>query len=58
MALRDINEKRGPWSCEGSMPPCMGMPGQGSTSGWVSEQGLGGKGRGVFRGEMRKGDKI
>ena len=28
----------GPWFCEGSMPQCRGMPGQGSRSGWVSEQ--------------------
>ncbi|KRY62484.1 hypothetical protein T4D_1741, partial [Trichinella pseudospiralis] len=32
MALWDINERRGPWSCEGSMPQCRGMPGQGSRS--------------------------
>ena len=24
-----INERRGPWSCEGSMPQCRRMPGQG-----------------------------
>jgi hypothetical protein len=40
--LVDINEKRGSWSCEGSMPQHGGMPGQGSRSGWVSEQGCGG----------------
>jgi hypothetical protein len=34
------------------------MPGQGSRSGWVSDQGEGGWDRQVFRGEMRKGDKI
>jgi hypothetical protein len=27
-----------PWSCEGSLPPCRGMPGSGSRSGWVGEQ--------------------
>jgi hypothetical protein len=26
-ALLDINGKRGPWSCEGSMPQCREMPG-------------------------------
>jgi hypothetical protein len=34
-----INWRRGPWSCEGSMPQCRGMPGCGS--GWVEEQGEG-----------------
>jgi hypothetical protein len=28
-----------PWSCEGSMYQCRGMPGLGSRSGWVGEQG-------------------
>jgi hypothetical protein len=28
-----------PWSCEGSMPQCRGMPGPGSRSGWAGEQG-------------------
>ena len=58
MALWDINERRGPWPCEGSMPQCRGMPGQGSRSGWVSEQGEEGWEMGLFRREMRKGDKI
>ena len=31
-------ETLGPW---GSMPQCKGMPGQGSRSGWVGEQGVG-----------------
>jgi len=26
MALSDINERRGPWPCEGSMHSCRGMP--------------------------------
>jgi hypothetical protein len=34
-------EERGPWTCEGSMPQYMGMPGQGSRSGWVGERGVG-----------------
>jgi hypothetical protein len=40
--LWDINERRGPWSCEGSMPQCREMPGQGSGSVWVGKQGKGG----------------
>jgi hypothetical protein len=34
-----LNGKRGPWSCEGPMPQCSGMPAPGSWSGWVGEQG-------------------
>ena len=34
-----INGKRGPWSCESSMPQYRGMPRSGSRSGWVGEQG-------------------
>jgi hypothetical protein len=30
-------------SCEGSMPQYRGMPGPGSRSGWVGEQGEGGR---------------
>ena len=58
MTLWDISERRGPWPCEGSMPQCREMPGQGSRSGWDGEQGEGGCDRKVFGGEMRKGDKI
>jgi hypothetical protein len=57
MALLVINGRRGPWSCEGSMPQCRGMPGSGSRNAWVGEQGEG-EGDGVFRGETRKGDNI
>jgi hypothetical protein len=32
-----IRGRIGPWSCEGSMPQCRGMPGQGSWSGWMGE---------------------
>ena len=39
MALLDINGRRGPWSCEGSMPQCRRMPGPESKSGWAGEQG-------------------
>jgi hypothetical protein len=35
--IRDFTGRRGPWSLEGSMPQCRGMPGQGSGSGWVGE---------------------
>jgi hypothetical protein len=38
-SLWDIDERRGPWFCEGSMPQCRGMLGPGSRSGWVGEQG-------------------
>jgi hypothetical protein len=27
MFLSGFNERRGPWSCEGLMPQCKGMPG-------------------------------
>jgi hypothetical protein len=37
MALLDINGRRGPWSCEDSMPQYRGMPGPGSRNGWVIE---------------------
>jgi hypothetical protein len=39
MALLVINGRRGPWSHEGLMPQCRGMPGQESGSGCVDEQG-------------------
>jgi hypothetical protein len=44
-----------PWvlSCEGSMPQCRGMPGPGSRSGWVGEQGGGGD-RGFSEGKPGK----
>ena len=54
MALWNISEKRGPWSCEGLMPQCTGMPGQGSGSGRVSEQGEG-QWDGVLEGKLGKG---
>jgi hypothetical protein len=41
MALSVISGRRGPWSWEGSIPQCSGMPGPGSGSGWVGEQGEG-----------------
>ena len=57
MALLGINGRKGPWSCEGSMPLNRGMPGPGSGSEWVGELGSRGGGGG-FRGETRKGDNI
>ena len=53
--LWDINERRGPWSCEGLMPQYRGMPGPGSGSGWVGKQGKGGRGRGPSEGKSGKG---
>jgi hypothetical protein len=38
MALLVIIERRGPWSCEDSMPQCRRMSGPGSRSEWVGEQ--------------------
>jgi hypothetical protein len=58
MVFWDINERRGRWCCEGSMPQYKGMTGHGNGSGWISEQVEGGWDRVVFQGEMRKGDKI
>ena len=55
MALLDINERRGPWSCEGLILQCRGMPGQGSRSGWVGEQGEGGWEGGFLEGKPGKG---
>jgi hypothetical protein len=55
MALSDINERRIPWSCEGSMTQCREMPGQGSRSGRVGEQGEGQWDRGVLEGKQGKG---
>jgi hypothetical protein len=36
MALSGINGRRGPWSCEGSMPQYRGIRELESRSGWVS----------------------
>jgi hypothetical protein len=46
---------RVPWSCEGSMPQYRGMPGPGSGSGWVGEQGEGSGERGFSEGKLGKG---
>jgi hypothetical protein len=37
MALLDISVRRDPWSWEGLMSHCRGMPGQGGGSEWVGE---------------------
>jgi hypothetical protein len=50
-----INGRRGLWSCESSEPQSREMPGQGSGSGWVGEQGQGGEDRGFSEGKLGKG---
>jgi hypothetical protein len=51
----NINERRGPLSCEGSMPQSRGIPRQGSRSGWISESGKGGGIEGFQRGNGERG---
>ena len=41
MTQSDVNGRRGPLSCEGSMPQCGGMPGPESGIEYVGEQGEG-----------------
>ena len=50
-----VNGRRGPWSCEGSVPQCRGMPGIGSGSGWVGEQEEGEGDRAFLEGQPGKG---
>ena len=45
-----INGRRGPWSCEGSMPHYRWMTGPGKWNGWVVEKGDGKRGRDYQRG--------
>jgi hypothetical protein len=52
-----INIRRDPWSCEGYVPQCREIPGPGSRSGCVGEQGEAG-GEGHLGGKTRKGDNI
>jgi hypothetical protein len=51
---KDGFERRDSWSREGSMPQCRGMPGPGSGSGWVGEQGVGEWDRGFSEGKPEK----
>ena len=53
-----INGRRGPWSCEGFMPQCRGMPGPGFGSGWVGEQGEEEEDRGFSEGKLGKGTRF
>jgi hypothetical protein len=57
MAYWVINGRTGPLSCECAMLQCRGMPGPGSKSGWVGEQGDGeaDKGRGFLEGDQERG---
>ena len=58
MALSDISGMKGPWSTEGSMLQCRGMPGLSVWSGWVEEHPLRISGclpYGVFLGKPGKG---
>jgi hypothetical protein len=55
MAYSVINGRKGPWSCEGSMPQYRGIPGLGSRSGWVGEQGEGVRDRGYSKEKLGKG---
>ena len=55
MASPVINGRRGSWSCEGSTPQYRGIPGLGSGSEWVGEQGKGGRDRGFSEGKLEKG---
>ena len=50
-----INGRIGHLSFEGSMPQFGGMPGPESGSGWVGEQGEGGRDRGFSEGKLGKG---
>jgi hypothetical protein len=55
MAKSVINGRIGPWSCEGSMPQYRGIPGPGSGSEWVGEQGERGGARGFLERKQGKG---
>jgi hypothetical protein len=50
--------KRGPWSCEASMPHYRGIPGTGSGIRRVREQGVGKGGRGFSERKPGKGIKF
>ena len=55
MVLLNINGRRGPLSREGSMPQYSSIPGPGSGSGWVGEQGEEEGIGGFWRGNQEKG---
>jgi hypothetical protein len=50
-----VSHQLDPWSCEGSIPQYKELPGPGSGSGWVGEQGEGGRNRGFSEGKLGKG---
>jgi hypothetical protein len=52
MAELVIKGRRGPWSCEGSVPQGSLMPGPGSKSGWVRDTGERGEDRGFSEGKL------
>jgi hypothetical protein len=54
MAYLVINGRRGPWSCEVSMPQYRGMTGPGIGNEWVGEQGEGGRDREFSEGKPLK----
>jgi hypothetical protein len=55
MVLSVINGRRGPSSCEGSIPQCRAMQGPGIGSGWVGEHGEEGEHSGFSEGKPAKG---
>jgi hypothetical protein len=48
-------KRRGPCSYEDSMPQYRDIPGSGSKSGWLGEQGKGGRERGLLERKLGKG---
>jgi hypothetical protein len=46
--------RKGPWSCEGSMPQCRGMSGPGSRCVWVGDQGEGKRIVSFWRGNQER----
>jgi hypothetical protein len=50
-----MNGRRGPWFCEGSMSQYREIPGLGSGSVWVGEQGEVGGNTGFLDGNLGKG---
>jgi len=56
MALLGINERKGAWSCEGSMLQCREIPGHGGRSGWVGECPHRSRGREDRLGSVQRGN--